>query len=190
MDGYSKLFRIGKLLFEQHLISASAGNISMRTGNLIHITASGSFLGDLRREDVVKLEMSGANSSFAYVNQKKPSTESGVHLSVYRTTDFKAIVHAHTPAALALSFGRNKLEFIDAEGKFYLPEVPVLTVENPIASPEVALLLPQCLVRYKAAVITGHGSFAAADTIEGAFALISSLEFSSEILLKYLSLNK
>ena len=87
--------RIGRRLFTAGLLSANFGNMSVRSGEGFYITRTGSFL-DVPEEPV-------------YVPLEGPvpgdaSSEYRVHREIYRITSHRAVVHAHPPHAIALSF--------------------------------------------------------------------------------------
>jgi len=178
---YKEFNRLGKLLFQQGLVSMTAGNLSIRKNNSMYITASGSMLGDLKVDDIVEVSINSNNPVFS-INSKKPSIEGIVHKSIYKSTPHKAIVHAHTPTAIALSFDKDRIVLADSEGKFYIPEVPVVAVNGGIASTDVAEVIPKFLNEYPAVIVRGHGLFAAADSLEKACGMASTIEFSSKIL--------
>lgn len=180
---FKEFDRLGKLLFQQGLVSLTAGNLSVRKGNSIYITASGSMLGDLKFEDVVVLPLNSAEYSAAY-NLKKPSVEAIVHRSIYDDTSHMAVVHAHAPTAIAFSFTNERIVLADSEGKFYVPEVPVIAVNGGIASLDVAKEIPSLLNKYPAVIVRGHGIFSAADTLVQACSIVSTIEFSLKILQK------
>ncbi len=185
---YSEFSRMGKLLYQQGLVSLTAGNISVRRGNMIYITASGSMLGDLKYEDMVEVPVKKPGYTDG-VNLKKPSVEAVVHRSVYENTEHNAVVHAHAPTAIAMSFNNDVIKLIDSEGKFYIPEVPVIAVNGGISSKRVADESPSILSKYPAVIIRGHGIFAAAATLIEACGIISTIEFSAEIIFKKELLN-
>jgi len=176
----------GRMLYEKDLISLKAGNLSIRQGDSIYITVSGSKLGGLNRSDIVKVPIlesgSGRNLSRYLHETGKPSMELPVHKAIYEKTDFLAVAHAHPPTAVTISFFCDKIKLEDAEGKFYIPEIPVISVENPIASSEVAEKLPDYLSKSPVVMVKSHGLFAAASTLTEACAIISTVEFSSKIL--------
>ncbi|MBN2406804.1 MAG: class II aldolase/adducin family protein [Elusimicrobia bacterium] len=183
MSIYREFSRVGRLLFEQGLVSVSAGNLSVRKGEDIFITATGSVLGDLGIGDVVNAPVNpGRAPSAGNIFQKKPSVEIDVHRAIYMNTDHTAVVHAHTPTAIALSFDTDRIELEDSEGKFYIPVVPVISVNGGIASSKVAEVLPGQLNANPVVIIRGHGVFAAARTLMKACSIVSTLEFSSIIL--------
>ena len=186
MHLFKEFETVGKILFSQHLISASAGNLSIRKGDNIYITASGSILGDLNLSDIVRLPLSGrwAIQDYGKIFSKSPSMEMLVHKSIYEKTPYKAIVHAHPPTAIAISFDTNSIVPQDSEGLFYFKEVPVVHFEIEIASKEVAEVIPSLLNKTPVVVVRRHGVFAGADTLLKACSLVTTLEFSSQILYK------
>ena len=186
MEGRHKFYkdfkRLGSLLFQQGLVSLTAGNLSVRKGDHIYITASGSMLGDLQYEDITHLSVSGART-VEPVSLKKPSIESIVHSAIYKGTSHNAIAHVHAPAAIAISFNKDRIMLADSEGKFYVPEAPVIAVNGGIASEDVARELPPLLAQYPAVIVRGHGLFTAAEFLKDACSIASTVEFSSRILL-------
>ncbi|MFC2062289.1 class II aldolase/adducin family protein [Elusimicrobiota bacterium] len=183
MENFKVFQRAGGILFQQGLISAAAGNISIKKDKSIFITASGSLLGDLQISDIVEAPIEGTKISNNYsIYSKKPSIEIEVHKAIYRNTPHKAIVHAHPPTAIALSFNVDKIELEDSEGRIYIPVIPVLAVNGGISSTEVAKRIPDLLNEYAVVLVKGHGAFAASDTLMKACSLMSTLEFSSVIL--------
>lgn len=168
---------VGRDLFTAHLNNSHSGNLSARKGSNIVITRRGSMLEHLEEEDLIftGLENDDQNTPLA-------STEIRVHRSVYMGTPALAVVHAHPPHAVALSLLENIIVPVDAEGLYYLPEVPVLNPTETIASKELEEILPPVLRKYKVAVVRGHGSFAAGQTLEEAYKWTTSLEHSCRIL--------
>ncbi|MGM0441214.1 MAG: class II aldolase/adducin family protein [Elusimicrobiota bacterium] len=179
---YKKFKELGALLFGQGVISATAGNMSKKVGGNIYITASGSMLGNLKKEDIViggKTEKGG----------KKPSVEYKVHRSIYQNTEYKSVIHAHPPTVIAVTDNGDVFKPVDAEGRLYMPEVPVVEVKQSIGSGEVAGIIPTILQKNSSVIIRDHGVFVAADSIQRAAALVSTLEFSAEIFFKRKVLN-
>lgn len=168
---------VGRDLFAAHLNNSHSGNLSARKGSSIVITRRGSMLGHLEEEDLIftGLENDDQNTPLA-------STEIGVHRAVYRGTPALAVVHAHPPHAVALSLLLDQIIPVDAEGLYLLGKIPVLSPKETIASRELEGILPGVLREYKVAVVRGHGSFAAGQTLEEAYKWTTSLEHSCRIL--------
>ena len=81
------------------LADGMSGNLSARAGDLIAITPSGAPYEDMAPADIC-LVRPGDGSTAA---GGRPSTETPMHLTVYRATDAEAIVHTHSPFVIALS---------------------------------------------------------------------------------------
>lgn len=176
MQYKKQLIEIGNRLFLEHLNHSHSGNISIRANDIVYITKSGAQLGFLNYDDIVKLNINQqyfANASMEFI----------VHKSIYLNSNASAIVHAHPVYTISLSFSRDKIIPIDAEGIFYFPEgVPVLSVENAIASAEVAEKIPALFLRSNAVIVKGHGIFCIGKNIEEAYKFTSSIESSSKII--------
>lgn len=127
------LVAAGRRLGARGLISAGEGNVSVRMddGTLL-ITPSGRRKDELRPSDLVVVpirEVAGtgagaAEESGVGTSGLRPSSDVAIHRAVYEARpDVIAVVHAHLPAAMALTLAG---------------EVP-----DPGALPETAMLLPR-----------------------------------------------
>ncbi len=170
--------RCGEDLFRQGINNSHSGNMSVCDGATICITKSGSQLGRITWDSLVE-------TSLHYVDAaaRQASVELVVHRAIYQQTSAKAIVHAHPPHAVAISFMTDEIVPVDAEGQYYMPEVPVLVVDEAISSEEVAAKLPSLLRKNPIVVIRGHGSFAIGANIERCLLLTSSLENACKVKL-------
>ncbi len=179
---FEEMERIGRMLESRGLIlSARSGNMSVRVGDKAYIKRSGAMMGYLREGDIVEADISDENPEGASVEYK-------VHRAIYLNTDFKVVIHAHTPYAIVESMDGNDIEPADAEGRYYFYRIPVLDVEHAISSDEVAEKIPEAIKPYGAVVVKAHGTFAAAMNLEDAFSRITEVE--SACMLRYLSRSK
>ena len=75
---------------EKNLTWGTSGNISVREGDHIYVTASGTVIGDLHEEDITVVDLEGK-----VLEGRKPSKETGMHLEVYRKRpEVAAVLHA------------------------------------------------------------------------------------------------
>jgi L-fuculose-phosphate aldolase len=82
------------------LVVGTAGNVSVRDGDLVAVTPSGLRYGDLTPELVGVHQLDGT----AVEAPLAPSSELPLHLAVYAARpDAGAVAHTHSPAATALS---------------------------------------------------------------------------------------
>lgn len=183
-----EMFRdIGRDIFLSHLISSHGGNMSVRDGDHIFITRTGSMLGRLADNDVVRVplrsraEVEGVGAG-SWAEDRVASSELIVHRAIYAATDAAAIVHTHSPQTVFRSMVEDRIEPIDSEARLFMPEVPVLVSRQTVGSPEAAAAFAVALQEYPVAVLRGHGPFAAADSLENAYRWVSVLEGSCEQL--------
>jgi L-fuculose-phosphate aldolase len=105
-------------LLDDGLAVGSAGNISVRLGDLVAITPSGVSYAEMRPDDICLVGMDGAELQ----NSETPSSETPMHLAIYAAAkasaqaevgaEVGAVVHTHSPEVIALSAGRDELPAI------------------------------------------------------------------------------
>ena len=118
------IVRAGERLGRRGLIVAGEGNISVRVSrDRLLITPSGLRKDELEPGDLIVVDVHGG-AAHASTDGRRPSSDVAIHRAIYAArADIAAVVHAHVPAAMALTL----------EG-----EIP-----DPGALPETALLLPR-----------------------------------------------
>jgi len=165
------IIKVGKRLYEAGLAVAKSGNISCRIDeNNILITATGTFLGDLSQDDIVKVSLASGKPE----GSRAPSSELPLHSLVYKNFPAKAVVHAHPPLINGYFAAYDKIKAMTFETKFYLGEVPVIPQETPtVADPKPVI---DALKSNNLVVLKNHGVIAAGDKFEDALSLIEALE--------------
>jgi len=96
------LAAFGCRLGPDDLAPGMSGNLSVRAGGLVLITPSGVPYPDVTPADMCLVRISDG-TAVASPTACEPSTETPMHLAVYRATDARAIVHTHSPFVVALS---------------------------------------------------------------------------------------
>ncbi|MDD3001542.1 MAG: aldolase [Candidatus Riflebacteria bacterium] len=172
---------VGNDLFIAGLNNSNSGNLSVRKNDKMVITKTGSMLHHLTCDDLIETSLIVKDE-----NASKASREYPVHKAIYAATAANAVVHAHCPHLVALSFLSDVFAPIDAEGKYYFPEsVPVIAVKNAIASEEVGEKAAAVIGKSTAIVVRGHGVFAIGADLYEAYKRVSSLEHSAKIFYLY-----
>jgi len=171
-----EIIEVGRYLFEAGVVEYYSGNLSIRYKERIYITRSGSPLPFLKPQDVI--EIKEGKPIFG-----KPSSEFVVHKRVYEKTNHKAVAHAHPPTIVKLAFALKESFYIprDNEAKLLLGKVPILKVEKPSASLELAEAVANALKEFPCAIVYSHGVFCAAQRLKLAVGLITALEFSAKV---------
>lgn len=169
--------RFGSDLFYQGLTSSHGGNMSVRMGDRIIITRTGSMLAHLVECDLIETGLDEDDSNIMLA-----SSELVVHRAIYLNTSALAIVHVHPPFAVAQSLCvEDAIIPIDSEGSYLLRKVPVVQTETTVGSKDVAKIAARILREYKIFMLRGHGCFSIGPLLEEAYQWCSSLEESCKI---------
>lgn len=171
-----KLIHVGRLMFQEGLVDARAGNLSVKVCNGMLISRRGSHLGNLGEEDFVFVSFEGG------VLWERASSELLVHRAVYLHTEKSAVVHAHPIHTVALSLKVDVIRPVDSEGMDLLGEVRVIGPYKP-GSEELAQAVAEALKDSHIVVVRGHGVFSADRDPFYAYSHISVLEHSCKILM-------
>jgi L-fuculose-phosphate aldolase len=100
-------------LLDDGLAVGSAGNISVRAGEIVAITPSGVSYSEMRPDDICLITLDGTQLGAAGDRAREtPSSETPMHLAIYVATSAAAVVHTHSPEVIALSATRPELPAI------------------------------------------------------------------------------
>jgi len=110
-------------LYQKGLIQLNSGNVSVRVSDEhLAITPAGISYDDMSEEDLVVIDLNGD----AVEGKYKPSSETPMHTTVYKNMpDVKAIVHTHSPFALAFATVGRSIPVISTEGLAVRGPIPV-----------------------------------------------------------------
>jgi L-fuculose-phosphate aldolase len=108
----TELVRYGHRLLADGLSIGSAGNLSVRVGDVVAITPSGVAYPLMRAADVCLVTLKGAQLGDREAQPETPSSETPMHLAIYAATGAAAVVHTHSPEVIALSAARRELPAI------------------------------------------------------------------------------
>lgn len=170
---WKEIARFGKKVVLAGLTSSRFGNISLRRGDKIFITCTGSMLDELDEAKIVKVDIAGFCPMDA-------SSETCVHRAVYQRTSFSAIIHTHSPYAVAMSLIESDIvQPMDSEGLHFLGDMPV--VEGIFGSDDLAETVSSAMQTHKACIARGHGVFAAGRSLAEAYTAAAMAEHSSQV---------
>lgn len=169
----ANIIKIGRCLYDKDLTSATSGNISIKHGNKVFITGTGTALGFLAEKDIVETDLNGDE----LYSSQKASSEKHLHLAIYKLRpDLKAIIHCHSPFATAFAVCRKELSApIVAENILYFGNIPVADYGMP-SSDELMENTSKFFVDYDTVLMANHGIIAAAEDIFSAFCKIETAE--------------
>jgi L-fuculose-phosphate aldolase len=128
------ILRAGQRLGSRGLISAGEGNISVRLdADRLLITPSGLRKDELEPDDLVVVWLGHSDREAESPSGRRPTSDLAIHLAVHAARpDIGAMVHAHLPAAMALTLaGEIPDPSALPETGLFLPRLPFLSLETP-----------------------------------------------------------
>ena len=177
----SDIIKYAKMLNSKKLSALRSGNISIRYKNGFFITPSGKKYSSLRNSNVVFVNLDGT------FNKKKgiPSSEWKFHQDIYiNRADAKAIVHAHSTNATAVSTHKKRIPafhyMVAMAGGSDIKCAKYATFGTRTLSKNIILALKN----RKACLISNHGQIAFEENISKAFELAEEVE---NISLQYIT---
>jgi L-fuculose-phosphate aldolase len=144
------------------------------------ITPAGVNKGRLASSDLLVVDLDGKPRGGP--RGRRPSTETPMHLEVYRAVPSAgAVVHAHPPFATALTvaglpFPSDMLPEIAAT----LGEVPVTEIAMPGTAEDAAAVRPW-VAKYRAMLLPNHGSLTYGSTLEEAITHLERVEHAAMV---------
>jgi L-fuculose-phosphate aldolase len=166
-----EIIKVGKRLYHTGLAVAKSGNLSCRLDSqTILVTATGTFLGDLKEGDIVKVDLNTGKSE----SGKNPSSELPLHSLVYKNFSAEVVLHCHPPLINGYFALNNSLKALTFETKFYLGDVPVVAQETPTVTDPGAVIA--ALKNNSLVILKNHGTVAIGGKFEDALNLIEALE--------------
>src|SRR6202161_50008 len=163
-------------LAEKRLVTATAGNISARQGDLIAVTPTGSDLGTVTAEMITVIDLAGAGVD----GDLRPTAEVPLHTGIYAATNALAITHAHAMASTALSCCHDELPALHYSC-LGLGGTPRTAAYATFGSQKLAENVIQALQGRNAAMMQNHGSVAYGSTMDQAVERLELLEWLAEL---------
>ncbi|MFF8960344.1 class II aldolase/adducin family protein [Streptomyces sp. NPDC014894] len=178
-----RLIALARAVAARSLTHGSTGNVSVRAGEHILVTPTGSSLATVRAG-----ELSVIDSDGAHVSGPGPSKEAFLHAAVLRARPRAgAVVHTHSTHAAAVSClagvdRRDALPPLTAYYAMRVGSLPMLPYFAPGDSRAAAAV--QALARDHAALLlSNHGPVVAAADPEGALAAAEEIEETAKLFL-------
>jgi len=158
------------------LAVGSAGNMSVRCGDLVAITPSGIDYHEMTTADVAVVALDGTEVDAPEV----PSTETPMHLAVYAATGAAAVVHTHSPEVIALSASRDELPAI---------HYAITALGGPVrvapylrfGSAGLARAASEALAGRHAAILRNHGAICYGRNLDAAYGNALLLEWLARV---------
>ena len=170
-----QLIDAGRITAALGLQNTHSGNLSVRDGDVMLITRSGSMKGRLTPEDIVLVLLDEPDP-----RRFGASTEAGTHRRILLSAG--AVIHAHALHAILVAESCDVIVPVDWLGRRFLGHVPVASFENPVGSAEMEEAIPRFLVDSPAVVVRTHGPFVRGNNLGEVMVRLSVLEASAQTL--------
>lgn len=162
-------------LAAERLVHGGAGNVSVRAGERVAVTPTGSALRDLEPGDVAVVDLDGRS-----LEGPPATSELGMHLGVYRSRDDRAVVHCHAPVATALSVVLDELPLVHYELALLGGTIRVAPYAT-FGTQELADRVLAALEDRSAALMASHGAVTLGASADEAVERALVLEFCCEV---------
>lgn len=175
MEKIEAIIRWGRYAADHALLSAKSGNLSVRDGDGIRITGSGTMLGELSPDDVIGVSLEG--ELVASVTGRRPSMETDMHRMLYRkVSDAGAVFHSSPPYATLLSCTTASIpRNLIPETMAYINDIVRIPYRH-AGSPELAASVAERLGLGDVGLLENHGVIVVARTVEEAVNITETFE--------------
>ncbi len=162
-DARRAVARASNGLAAEGLLIGTAGNVSVRTGEHVAVTATGVVLGTAGPADVTVVDLDGT----VVDGELAPTSELELHLGIYRRFGAGAVVHTHSPQATAVSLVLDELPCVHYQQLALGGSVRVAPFAV-FGSAELAAGTLAALEGKAAALLANHGAIVHGPTLEAA----------------------
>ncbi len=161
--------------------SGTGGNVSARCGaeGLVAVTPSGRPYQNLKPADICIVDLEGGQVA----GELRPSIETGMHLSVYRTRpEVGAVLHTHQHYASVLSVIDEPIPPLFDEVSLHLGVQVDVVPYGPSGSPELAAHVADVVANGgNGFILQNHGALCLGKTLEEALTNVEMLEKAAKV---------
>lgn len=143
----------GRLLAHEGLVLGSAGNISIRLGDTVAVTATGARFESMAEDQITLVDLEGR----VLDGGPAPTSEIDLHLGIYRRYGAGAVVHTHAPTCVAVTCVTDELPCVHYQMLTFGGAVRVAPFA-PFGSAELADSVAEALEGKTAALMANHGT--------------------------------
>ncbi len=177
------IVQYSKTMYNEHLVSATSGNISMRLpdrADAFAITPSSESYLTMTEDRIVIMTIDG--EILQCPKDAKPSSEWRLHAELYRAKhEVKAIVHTHSPYATSFAVIREGIPLILIEMQPWLGGDVPLAEYAPTGSLQLGLNAARDIGERGGCLLANHGVVAVGDTLDLAYVRATYIEDAAKI---------
>jgi L-fuculose-phosphate aldolase len=176
----------GRRAVELGLVIGTSGNLSVRDGDRVAVTPSGVALDRMTPEQCPIVDVDG----YLLEGDLRPSSETPMHLAIYRTTDARAVVHTHSVFGTVVATTMTELPPVHYNALMLGGTVRVAEYAT-YGTDELAANVRAALEGGKrAALMANHGGVTIGATLEEAFEATRLLEWLCEVYVRGLGVGR
>jgi L-fuculose-phosphate aldolase len=181
-DERAAVVDVCRTLRRERLVVGTAGNVSVRAGDLVAISPSGVAYETLTPDQVGVHRLDGEPVEAPL----RPSSELPLHLAIYGATAAAAVVHTHGVASTAVSTVLDELPASHYYTAMFGGPVRVSPYAT-FGTDALARNVVTALRGRSGAIMGNHGAVTVADTLSHAYALAEYLEYLCDVHLRALA---
>jgi L-fuculose-phosphate aldolase len=181
-DERAAVVDVCRTLRRERLVVGTAGNVSVRAGDLVAISPSGVAYETLTPDRVGVHRVDGEPVEAPL----RPSSELPLHLAIYGATTARAVVHTHGVASTAVSTVLDELPASHYYTAMFGGPVRVSPYAT-FGTEALAESVVTALRGRSAAIMGNHGAVTVAATLSEAYALAEYLEYLCDVHLRALA---
>jgi ribulose-5-phosphate 4-epimerase/fuculose-1-phosphate aldolase len=181
IDARGQIVAAARSIFARSLTHGSTGNISVRVGDRILVTPTGSSLGTVEADDLSVIDLSGT-----HVDGAKPSKEAFLHAAVFRARPTaEAVVHTHSTYSAAVSCladvdPDDALPPLTAYFAMRIGRLPLLPYHAP-GDDSLGPLAEHHARTHLALLLSNHGPVVAGTSLAAAMDALEELEETAKL---------
>jgi L-fuculose-phosphate aldolase len=157
-------------------VTGTAGNVSVRAGDLVAVTPTGARLDAIAPGEVAVVDLDGQQVDGDLV----PTSELGLHLGVYGRYEAGAVVHTHAPFATAVACVVDELPVVHYQILALGGAVRVAPYAT-FGTPELAEATLEALEGRSVALMANHGAIAYGPDLDLAMQQSELLEWACQL---------
>jgi L-fuculose-phosphate aldolase len=167
------------------LVVGTAGNLSVRAGDLVAVTPSALDYDALEPGLVCVVGLDGRPVE----TELEPSRELPLHLAIYRETAAGAVVHTHSPYATAVAAVLDELPPVHYLAAGLGGSIAVAPYATP-GTEGLAAAVTAGLAGRNAVLLANHGAIAVGASLDQAYANAVTLEWLAALFVRARSLGR
>ncbi|MFP3121906.1 class II aldolase/adducin family protein [Ectobacillus funiculus] len=180
MSARQELIEVGRYLLNNQLAWGTSGNISQRVdeGKML-ITASGTFMGDLKEEDFVLFDLEEQKN----LSDRKASKETPMHTGIYRNRpDVQAVIHSSPFYTTLFSCSDEAISSeLFIENMYYLEHLGYVDYFHP-GTEELGQAIAEEAKKSDVILMRNHGVVVMDTSLSEALMRIETLEMTCKMI--------